>query len=487
MIIKNLVKIKELNILKAIYCYSLDFDGVNEYVNCTNNSAFDLDNTNSFSVYAWINVTSYDPSATEHIVSKYSNPPAKGYFLAVQANKIVFSLQNNGGTNGIIVETVNTFNTGQWYNVVITYDGSSSGSGVKIYVDSINEPTNVTADTLTGSILTSETLKIGGTVTPARYFNGKISSVRMWNTELSASEVLLEFYNSQSIVHPANLIVNTDINNSTFNGTEWDIPDLTGTTSGYQTVLMEVEDRVLDCPIPILPCNSLLFDGVAEYINCGNNTAFDLDGTDSYSISGWIKKTGATYFPILQKLFYPNTSTQDGYRIYIHPTLNIVIVNLYGASNSAISVHTTNPISINTWLNITVTYNGSETAAGVNIYVNGVSQALTVITDTYTGTMVNSEILTLGGQPTPTNPLYGTGNIASVRMWNVELTAGETLTEYNNGLSLASVQRSNLILNTDINNSIFNGSEWDIPDLTGITSGYQTVLMEVGDKILDCP
>ena len=177
MIIKNLVKIKELNILKAIYCYSLDFDGVNEYVNCTNNSAFDLDNTDAFSIYAWINVTSYDPSATEHIVSKYSNPPAQGYFLAVQANKIVFSLQNNGGTNGIIVETVNTFNTGQWYNVVVTYDGSSSGSGVKIYVDSINEPTNVTADTLTGSILTSETLKIGGTVTPARYFNGKISSV----------------------------------------------------------------------------------------------------------------------------------------------------------------------------------------------------------------------------------------------------------------------------------------------------------------------
>lgn len=486
MIIKNLVKIKELNILKAIYCYSLDFDGVNEYVNCTNNAAFDLDRTNSFTISAWVNVTSYSITTTEHIISKYSNPPAQGYFLAVQANKIVFSLQSNGGTNGIIVATVNTFNTSQWYNIAVTYDGSSSGSGVKIYVNGINEPIDVTADTLTGSTLTSETLKIGGTVTPARYFNGKISSVRMWNTELLASEVLLEFYNSQSIVHPGNLIVNTDINNSSFNGTEWDIPDLTGTTSGYQTVLMEVEDRVLDCPTPILPCNSLLFDGVAEYINCSNNTAFDLNSTDSFSVSGWIKRTGGIYFPILQKLETISLSNVTGYRLYIGTT-NEIIFNLIGGSPSNKLTVSTPPIIDNVWYNIIVTYNGNEQASGVNIYINGILQPLTIFIDTYTGTIINSENVTLGGQPTPFNPIYGLGNIASVRMWNTELTSGETLTEYSNGLNPASVQTSNLILNTDINNSIFNGSEWDIPDLTGITSGYQTVLMEVGDKILDCP
>ena len=308
----------------------------------------------------------------------------------------------------------------------------------------------------------------------------------MWNTELLASEVLLEFYNSQSIVHPGNLIVNTDINNSSFNGTEWDIPDLTGTTSGYQTVLMEVEDRVLDCPIPILPCNSLLFDGVAEYINCGNNTAFDLNSTDSFSVSAWIKKTGGIYFPILQKLETITLLNITGYRLYIGTT-NEIIFNLIGGNTSNRLTVNTPPIMDNVWYNVTITYNGNEQASGVNIYINSILQPLTIFIDTYSGSMVNSEILTLGGQPTSLNPIYGTGNIASVRMWNVELTAGETLTEYNNGLSLASVQTSNLILNTDINNSIFNGSEWDIPDLTGITSGYQTVLMEVGDKILDCP
>jgi hypothetical protein len=235
-------------------------------------------------------------------------------------------------------------------------------------------------------------------------------------------------------------------------------------------------------------CYSLLLDGLDDYIKVPINSVFDIDGTDSFSISGWVKKTGATYFPILQKLFYPNVSTTDGYRVYIHTTLNVVIVNLFGAGTSAISVQTTNPISVNTWLNITVTYDGSQTAAGVNIYVNGILQTLIIGTDTYTGTMINSENVTLGGQPTPTNPLYGTGNIASVRMWNTELTTMEANAEYNGGvISSSPVSSSSLILNTDISNSTFDGSKWDISDLTSITSGYTTENIGGSALVEDCP
>ena len=234
-------------------------------------------------------------------------------------------------------------------------------------------------------------------------------------------------------------------------------------------------------------CYSLDFDGVNEYIDCTNNSIFDIDGVDSFSFSGWIKKTGATFFPVFAKLSYPNAATIDGYRCYIHPTTNILTVNLYGSSGSNIRVHTINPLSSNVWLHLSVTYDGSETAAGVKIFVNGILVSIGISVDTFVGTMINTEPLTLGGQPTPTNPLYALGNYAQARMWNTELSPIEVLTEYNNGLNSASVQTGNLILNTDISRSTFNGLEWDIPDLTGITSGYQTVLMEVGDRVLDCP
>ncbi len=246
------------------------------------------------------------------------------------------------------------------------------------------------------------------------------------------------------------------------------------------------------CPTPsIIPpvtsCYSLLLDGVNEYIDCTNNVAFDFDGTDSFTISGWIKKTSSTHFPILAKISFPSLTVVDGYRCYIHPTLNVVVVNLYGTGSGSISVLTVNPIAINTWQNITATYDGSETAAGVNIYVDGVLQALTVISDTYTGTMINGEKVTIGGQPTATNPIYGTGNIASVRMWNTELTSVQVAAEYNGGTILnPAVQGVNLVLETDINNATF-GTEWNIPDTSGITAGYTSVNMEVGDRVEDCP
>ena len=198
MIIKNLVRLKEVGAITT-KCYSLEFDGVAEYVNCTNNAVFDLERTDSFSMAAWVNVGSYSPTATEHVISKYSNPPATGYFLAVIADKITVSLQNFGGGNGIIVSTVNTFNTGQWYHITVTYDGSSTAAGVKIYVDGVSETISIAFDTLTGSILTSEVLKIGGNVTPVRYFEGKIASARMWNVELSSIEALTELSTSSPV------------------------------------------------------------------------------------------------------------------------------------------------------------------------------------------------------------------------------------------------------------------------------------------------
>ena len=234
-------------------------------------------------------------------------------------------------------------------------------------------------------------------------------------------------------------------------------------------------------------CYSLEFDGVGEYIDCTNNVAFDIDGIDSFSFSGWIKKTGATYFPVFVKLYYPNVSTQDGYRCYIHPTTNILTVNLYGSGGSNITVYAINPLSSNVWLHLSVTYDGSETAAGVKIYVNGILVSMVIAVDTFVGTMINTVPLTLGGQPTLNNPLYGLGNYAQARMWNVELSPTEVLDEFNNKNNSASIQTGNLILNTGISHSTFNGLEWDIPDLTGITAGYQTVLMEVGDRVLDCP
>ena len=169
------------------------FDGLDDYIEIGNNVALDLERTDAFSFSGWINVNTYSLTTTEHILSKYSNPPARGYYFAIINGNIRFSLQSIGGGNGLAVRTVDTLNFQQWYYITTTYDGSSSASGVNIYINGINVSTTIEFNTLTGTILNSNTLKIGGLVTPSRYFDGKIPIVKVYNKELSAVEVLQNY------------------------------------------------------------------------------------------------------------------------------------------------------------------------------------------------------------------------------------------------------------------------------------------------------
>ncbi len=232
-----------------------------------------------------------------------------------------------------------------------------------------------------------------------------------------------------------------------------------------------------------LECKSFILDGVNEYINCTNNTAFDIEITDSFSFSGLVKKTGGLFFPLFSKLFYPNSTIQDGYRCYL--TSTGITVNLFGSGNSNIRVESIGGVTTNQWHHVSVTYNGSGNASGVNIYLDGVLMTKNIIVDNFVGTMLNISPLTIGAQPTPFNPLYGLGNYAQARMWKTELSADDILDYYNCGIN--TTKESDLILNTNIGASFWNGTAFEIPDLTGITTGYTSVNSEEADLLTDCP
>jgi len=229
-------------------CYSLLFDGVIEYVNCTDNVAFNFERTDSFTLSSWVKFANI--VSTQIFMSKYDNSINRGYYLALINGKIRLSLQNSGGSNAITIETINTININQWYNITATFDGSSLASGCNIYINGINQTTVVIQDTLSATVINNTTFNIGASFGALFGFNGYISKARTWNTELTSLEVLTE-YNSGTILSPAvdgaNLVLDTDINNATF-GTQWSIPDLTGITAGYQSLNMEIGDRIEDCP-----------------------------------------------------------------------------------------------------------------------------------------------------------------------------------------------------------------------------------------------
>lgn len=235
----------------TIDCKSLLLDGVNELIKSDINAAYNFDINNKFSLSVWIKANTISIVASNLLISKYSNPPARGYFVSLKSNKIRFSLQSNGGTNGVQVETIDTINLNTWYNITATYDGSTNPSGLKIYVNGVLFPTIIIDNTLSTSILTLEPLRLGGVPTPPRYFDGYFASGRVWNIELNSADIITEYNGGQikniPIQNNSN-ILNTDIQNSIWNGSEFIINDLSNTGVSLTSINSEEIDLTNDCP-----------------------------------------------------------------------------------------------------------------------------------------------------------------------------------------------------------------------------------------------
>ena len=113
---------------------------------------------------------------------------ATGY---AAAQKLSFSIAKPGVQS--VIGSV-TMNTGNWQHIVVIVDFADIGSGgtsaVKMYVDGV-EDTGLTGNLTQNFDESSFNTAIGGTFTgsDARFFDGDIDQVRIFNKAISASEV----------------------------------------------------------------------------------------------------------------------------------------------------------------------------------------------------------------------------------------------------------------------------------------------------------
>ena len=236
-------------VLPSITCFSMDLDGVNEYIQAPINTAFDLVRTDSMSFECWVKFDSF--KLIDHLIAKYQI--GKGIVFAVFNNELRFDLQNNSSTNRITkYSTGAVITTGVWYHFAVTYDGSENASGVKMFKNGVQLSDGLTVDTLTGSIINTESVKIGAFASAGFYSNALFNFARWWKTELTPAEILTQ-YNSgaplTNAVRFSDLILECNSGNgATWNGSEFDILDATGITAGYTTVNAEEADKIEDCP-----------------------------------------------------------------------------------------------------------------------------------------------------------------------------------------------------------------------------------------------
>jgi len=123
---------------------STRFDGVDDYVTMGDVASLRFDYNDAFSFSFWLNRTT--SSDTTCILARSDqNTPFSGYTVLIVGNKIYFRLRNNTSNNFVITGTVDIPNN-TWTHYVVTYDGSNSVSGMKLYKNGASETVTTTSN-----------------------------------------------------------------------------------------------------------------------------------------------------------------------------------------------------------------------------------------------------------------------------------------------------------------------------------------------------
>ncbi len=208
--------------------YSMNFDGSNDYIDLGNVLASTFEYNVAFSISAWINVDN-NSLVYKSILTKMDNGPVyQGFQFQVYGDELNFHLINDYSASDYIhvITTGSPIIQHNWYHVVLTKPASPLASGVKMYVNGVEEAVTAT-DTITGTTVSTDELQIGARDN-GQVFLGNLSNIAVFNSELSQDQIITIYNgdvpNDISSLYPVSWW--SLAGDSYFDGTNWICPDL---------------------------------------------------------------------------------------------------------------------------------------------------------------------------------------------------------------------------------------------------------------------
>ena len=161
---------------------ALRFDGMDDYIDAGNIA--DFERTNAFSFGCWAKI-----EAGGALLRKIAEiPTGRGFDLEVKEGKVLVHFINNWPENALEILTKEQLPKDGWVHLLVTYDGSSKGAGVKVYVQGKSQSLEIKTDKLSDTIRNQAPLQIGKSFY-AFPFRGLIDDVRFYNRVLTPPEV----------------------------------------------------------------------------------------------------------------------------------------------------------------------------------------------------------------------------------------------------------------------------------------------------------
>lgn len=216
---------------------ALFFAGTDDQVNLGDVPQLSFERTQPYTISAWVRTTFAGHQAVFAKMS--SHVPVtnahRGYDLHLlwnhvnAPNKLVprATLINVHPTNSLSVSAYAAPNLrdGLWHHVVVTYDGSCTPGGFRIYVDGVEQILTTDVATLTETTITTAPVTIGSKATNL-FANGTIDDVEVHNIARTAAWSRAKFASGNDTlvsVGPVETVEYVPL--GTFWSTEWQTPD----------------------------------------------------------------------------------------------------------------------------------------------------------------------------------------------------------------------------------------------------------------------
>jgi hypothetical protein len=177
-------------------------DGTDDYIDCATSSDYHFNRNDTYSISMWVDFDVL--GAYEMLLSRIMDDGSTYAGWAIYKrddNKLEWQNIYHWSTDRLAVYTRRDNLFSSWHHVVTTYNGNGDATGVKIYVDGVNEQLDIRYDTLTSDLSdTGRPLMLTGREVGGAQWNpldGKIDEVRITN-DVKPLDLILTEYNNQS-------------------------------------------------------------------------------------------------------------------------------------------------------------------------------------------------------------------------------------------------------------------------------------------------
>jgi hypothetical protein len=386
------------------------FDGTDDYVNFFNNSLLNI-GTSNFSQTVTFLINSI-PGAGQRITFKRLGGLGYGYSMFIDGS----------GALGFEILTPSTFiiayggypSTGRWHQATFSLD--RSGNGI-LYLDGV-AGTPVSFSSLVGLDISNNEDFCLAAVSPAigggSYLNGNLSTVASYAKQLSASEVLQNYYQGP--------VVTGSISGSYYANNL--VSYVTGSTAAYN-LSANIISGSLQNGVGFSPLNGgyWSFDGTDDLILLEGSTtnAWILNSGDTWTVNAWVRTPSGSFGSAVDGGYYygPILSNTSGGPIYSTFQINGGTIAYTHYNGGWLTKYGTTVVNDGNWHMLT--------------WINE-SNNITFYVDNIPNGTFNSTISGVGWLDTIGSAVgnYFIGDIASVQINKGKaFTASEVLQQYN--------------------------------------------------------